>query len=100
MFYSVNFWKEKDFFLKNNHEHFYVHECQIKGLLWNIESLQTYLIQYANQNLFEKQTQFIKMFLEKYPWYLEPNMNNDQLIFTCKKNGNENENMSNVVKYN
>jgi hypothetical protein len=47
-----------------------------------------------------KQIQLLQMFLEKYPWHLNSNMNNDQLIFTYKKNGNENENMSNVVKYN
>ncbi len=51
-------------FFQNSIEKSYVCECQIRNFLHNVELLQTYLIQYANQNLFEneKQTQFFKMF--------------------------------------
>jgi hypothetical protein len=42
----------------NNYEHSYVRECQIKWLLYNIESLQTYLINYGNQILFENEKKF------------------------------------------
>jgi hypothetical protein len=44
----------------------YVRGCQIRGFLHNVELLQTYLIQYANQNLFEKmknKLNFFKCFL-------------------------------------
>jgi hypothetical protein len=49
-----------------------------KGFLHNVESLKTYLIQYANQNLFEneKHIQHFQMFSEKYS-YLDSNMNNE-----------------------
>ncbi len=62
-----------------------------RGFLHNVESLQTYLIQYANQILFEneKQTQKFQMFLEKYP-YLDSNMNNEEIMFTCETHVNEN----------
>jgi hypothetical protein len=45
----------------------YVRECQIRGFLHNVELLQTYLIQYENQNLFEneKQTQLFQIFFKK-----------------------------------
>jgi hypothetical protein len=47
---------------QNSIEKSYVHECQIRGFLHNVELLQTYLIQYTNQNLFgnEKQTQLFQ----------------------------------------
>ncbi len=69
------FCNEKYIFFENDTKNSYVHECQMKGFLHNVESLQTYLIQYANQNLFEneKQTQLFQMFLEKYP-YLDSNI--------------------------
>jgi len=53
------------FFFENNTKNSYVDECQMKGLLHNVESLQTYLIQYANWNLFEneKHIQLFQMFL-------------------------------------
>jgi hypothetical protein len=40
---------------QNSIEKSYVRECQIRGFLDNVELLQTYLIQYANQNLFENE---------------------------------------------
>jgi hypothetical protein len=54
---------KKKYFQKNI-EKSYVCECEIRGFLHNVELLQTYLIQYANQNLFEneKQTQLFQMF--------------------------------------
>jgi hypothetical protein len=54
----------------NNTKKSYVHECQIMGFLYNVELLQTYLIQYANQNLFEneKQTQLAQKHFKKYPY--------------------------------
>jgi len=52
----------KYIFSENNTKNSFVHECQMKGFLHNVESLQTYLIQYANRNLFEneKQIQFFQ----------------------------------------
>jgi hypothetical protein len=54
-------------YFQNNIEKSYVRECQIRGFLHNVELLQTYLIQYANQNVFEneKQTQLFQMFFLK-----------------------------------
>ncbi len=51
-------------YFQNSIEKSYVRECQIRGFLHNVELLQTYLIQYANQNVFEneKQTQLFQMF--------------------------------------
>jgi hypothetical protein len=70
----------------------------MKGFLHNVESLQTYLIQYANRNLFKtkKQIQLFQMFLEKYP-YLDSNMINEEIIFTCETHVNED--TSNIIIY-
>jgi len=68
--------RNEDFtFFENNVVKSYVHECQIKGFLHNVESLKTHLVQHANQNLFEneKQTQVFQMF---FP-YLDSNMKNE-----------------------
>jgi len=95
---KITFCNEKKLFFENNTKKSYVCECQIRGFLHNVELLQTYLIQYASLNLFEneKQTQFFQMFLEKYP-YLDSNMNNEGIMFTCETHVNEN--TSNIVKY-
>jgi hypothetical protein len=50
---KITFCNEKNMFSENNIEKSYVRECQIREFLHNVESLQTYLIQYENQNLFE-----------------------------------------------
>jgi uncharacterized protein (DUF2461 family) len=42
---EVSFHDEKDLFLKNNNELLYVHECQIRRFLHNIESLHACLMQ-------------------------------------------------------
>jgi hypothetical protein len=85
-------------FFQNSIEKSYVCECQIRNFLHNVELLQTYLIQYANQNLFEneKQTQFFKMFFFKNP-NLNSNMNNEKIMFTYETQVNDN--TSNIVKY-
>jgi len=51
----------------------YVRECQIRGFLHNVELLQTYLIQYANQNLFEneKQTHLFQIYISKFKFKYE-----------------------------
>jgi hypothetical protein len=53
----------KKIHFQNSIEKSYVRECQIRGFLHNVELLQTYLIQYENQNLFEnkKQTQLFQI---------------------------------------
>ncbi len=53
-----------------------MHECQIQGLLPNLESLERFLHQYVTQNLFdnEKQTQLYKKTLKLHP-YLNPKYN-------------------------
>jgi len=58
VFYCKRKCNEKNIFSENNTKNSYVHECQMKGFLHNVESLQTYLIQYANQNLFENEKKF------------------------------------------
>jgi hypothetical protein len=94
---KLTFCNEENIYFENNTKMLYVHEFQIKGLLHNIESLQTYLIQYANRNLFgnEKQIQLFQKNLEKY-LYLDSNMNNEKTMFTCETHVNEN--TSNIVK--
>jgi len=44
----------------------------------------------------EKQIQFFQMLLEKHP-YLDSNMNNEEIMFTCETHVNGN--TSNSVKY-
>jgi hypothetical protein len=51
---------------QNSIEKSYVRECQIRGFLDNVELLQTYLIQYANQNLFENEKQTQPFQIKKY----------------------------------
>jgi hypothetical protein len=50
-----------------------------------------YLMQYANEILFEneKQTKFFEMFLEKYP-YLNLNLKDEEIMSKCTSNVNEN----------
>lgn len=62
-----------------------------KRIFYNIDSLNMYLMQYANENLFEneKQTKFFEMFLQKYP-YLNLNLKDEQIMSTCTSNVNEN----------
>jgi len=95
---KITFHNEEKIYFENNNEKSYVRECQIKEFLHNVESLQTYFIQYANQNLFEneKQTQLFQMFVEKFPC-LDSYMNNGKTMFTCETHVNEN--TSNIVKY-
>jgi hypothetical protein len=72
----------------------YVRECQIKRLFHNIDSLNIYLMQYANQILLENEkcTQLTQMFWEKYP-----NFKNDCITSIFKSN--KIENISNLPKY-
>lgn len=85
-------------YFQNSIEKSYVRECQIRGFLHNVELSQTYLIHYANQNLFEngKQTQLFQIKKNIYP-NLNSNMNNEEIMFTYEKHVNDN--TSNIVKY-
>ncbi len=75
----------------------YVCECQIKRLIHNIDSLNIYLMQYANQNLLENEkcTQLIQMFWEKYP-NLDPKFK--KYCTTAIFKSNKTENISNLPK--
>ncbi len=75
---------------ENNFEFSYLQECQFKGILQHHETLQTYLLQYANRNLFEneKKTQVFELFWEKYP-YLHLTLKIEIMKFTYETNMNE-----------
>jgi hypothetical protein len=47
-----SFRDENNLLSKHDIHQSYVHECQIQGLLPNLESLQNFLHQYATQNIF------------------------------------------------
>jgi len=72
------FYNEDKLYILYYYYYYYVDECQIIGFLYNVELLQTYLIQYGNQNLFENeiQTQLVQKHLEKH-LYLYSNMKNE-----------------------
>jgi predicted metal-dependent hydrolase len=83
---------------QNSIEKSYVRECQIRGFLDNVELLQTYLIQYANQNLFENEKQTQPFQIKKYIYpNLNSNMNNEEIMFTYEIHVNDD--TSNIVKY-
>jgi hypothetical protein len=42
---------------ENNFEFSYLWDCQLKGVLQHHETLQTYLLQYANRSFFENEKQ-------------------------------------------
>jgi len=93
---KITFRNKKNF--EKNIEKSYVCEYQIRGFLHNVESLKTYSIQYANQKKIEneKHIQLFQFFWEKYP-YLDSNMNNEEIMFTCETHVNED--TSNILKY-